>query len=645
MALAPLRVLVLAPAPLSASVAQEVAAGLAGIAQVVCASDTAEALALVCAHPEWIVPLVVMSAALGPADTQIAALDSQAPLARASVLLLTEHPAHRDVAAAIDRGRLDAVMPVTCPAGILSRRAGAQVRRWLAARRVGGPRVRTPMTEGDLPVAPPESNLLRLLELDHEAVTGQLLDGIERVLGPRPRLLLPAGTRLIREGMELDALLIVVRGRVALDHTSAGGDLRMHHDSTGSVVGLLSLAHQRRAFFTAIATTEVEIVHLSREELDHALALDPRLDAAMAAVSIRALAQRLRRADQLQVEKTQLNRVLDAERQRLAAALRQLEQARLDLVEQARFVTLGEMAAGIAHELNNPLAAIMRAAGHIGEDLQRVLATHPGGSLAGEICAAQRERRPRGTAQERAARRALEARLGDPGLAQRLVRAGIEDPDRAGRLAADPAALELAEAAAGIGSALRNLEVASSRVCELVSSLRAYARPTDEPVAGVDLHAGLEDTLRLMAYRLDDVTIERRYGALPRIRCHPGELCQLWTNLLANALEALLGRGRIELITDAPDERQVRVRIRDNGRGIDPEILPHVFEPRFTTKQGAVRYGLGLGLAIARRIVDAHGGTISLRSRPGDTLVSVTLPVSGPADEEGPRDASDHPDP
>ncbi len=175
-------------------------------------------------------------------------------------------------------------------------------------------------------------------------------------------------------------------------------------------------------------------------------------------------------------------------------------------------------------------------------------------------------------------------------------------------------------------------------MCELVTSLRAYARPKGEPVAGIDLHAGLEDTLRLMAHRLHAVEVVRRYGDLPPIRCHPGELEQLWTNLLANALDALGdslgGGGRIELITDTPNLRHVRVQIRDNGRGIDPHILPRVFEPRFTTKQGAVRYGLGLGLAIARRIVDAHGGTIDLHSEPGSTLVTVVLPVGGPPDDE-----------
>ncbi|WP_296805961.1 ATP-binding protein [Thiocapsa sp.] len=642
--LAPLWVLIVAPEPLAASIAEEVARGLTDIAEVVCADDAAAACVQVSAHPDRIVPLVLMTASQAfpgladSIDTRIATLDTQAVLRRASILLLTDQALHDDLSLSVDRDRLHAVIRIPGSPGVLAWHARAQAVRWLSAHRPSDPRTRALVATDGRPVAQPESDLLRLLELDTQEVATQLLAGIERVLGPRPRLLLPAGTRLIHEGVDVDAVLVVLRGRVALDHASADGDLRLHHDSTGSVVGLLSLAQQQRAFFTARATTEVEVVHLSFEQLDRALAVDASLGAAMAAVSIRALAKRLRRADQLQVEKTQLNHVLERERRQLSDALHQLEQARLELVEQARYATLGEMAAGIAHELNNPVAAMLRATTYVGEDLERVLASHPQGRLATEIFTAERERAPRSTREERAARRRLQAALGDVGLAQRLFDAGIEDPDRARALAADPPSLDLAEAVAGIGSAVRNLEVASRRMCELVTSLRAYARPKGDPVAGVDLHAGLEDTLRLMAHRLRDVEIERSYGDLPPIRCHPGELEQLWTNLLVNALDALGDDPdelrRVALITDAPDTGHVRVQIRDNGRGIDPDILPRVFEPRFTTKQGAVRYGLGLGLAIARRIVDAHGGAIELISRPGCTRVTVTLPVAGPPDDE-----------
>lgn len=630
----PLCVLVVAPEPLADQVAAEISPGLDGLAQVACAADTAAAHTLVDSHPDWIVPLVVVTAVPGSVDQLIASLDRDPVLLAARVLLLTDQAQHQDLSQAIDRNRLHALIRMPWTADDLAWQVRTQVMRWLSTQRPSDPRTSHWAAIDARSVAQPESDLLRLLELDTWDVTARLLAGIERVLGPRPRMLVPAGTRLIHAGVAVDAVLVILRGRVALDYATGAGDLRLHHDSTGSVVGLLSLAQPLRAFVTARATTEVEAVHLSFEQLDRALALDASLGAAMAAVSIRALAKRLRRADQLQIEKTQLNLTLERERQQLSEALHQLEQARLDLVEQARYATLGELAAGIAHELNNPVAAMLRATTYVGEDLERVLASHPQGRLASEIFAAERDRAPLGTREERTIRHSLETALGDSALAQRLFAAGIADPDQARALAADPPNLELVEAVAGIGAAVRNLEVASRRMCELVTSLRSYARPKGKPVAGVDLHTGIEDSLRLMAHRLREIQIERHYGELPAIRCHPGELDQLWTNLLANALEALREGGRIELTTDALDPQHVRVRLRDNGRGIDPAILPRVFEPRFTTKQGAVRYGLGLGLAIARRIVDAHDGTIALTSEPGCTLVTVTLPVAGPADAE-----------
>ncbi|MBK1643223.1 hypothetical protein CKO25_00845 [Thiocapsa imhoffii] len=624
--------LVIAPPPLAATIAEDLARGLSGLLAVTCTPDAEAAVSRIAAAPDWIVPLILMVATEVPIDDQLRILDQEPALRTASLLLLTDRAWHEDVTLAVDQNRLQAVIHAPWTTGTLAWLARAQVTRWLGANRPQDPQTQQLVAPDGRPMAPPESDLLRLLELETMDVATQLLAGVERVLGPCARLRLPAGTRLIQEGVDVDAVLVVLKGRVALDRAAPSGDLRLHHDSTGAVVGLLSLARQQRAFFTARATTEVEVVHLSFEQLDRALAVDPSLGAAMAAVSIRALANRLQRADQLQIEKTRLNQALERERQELSRTLHQLEQARLELVEQARFAMLGELAAGIAHELNNPVAAMLRATTYVGEDLERVLASHPQGALARSVFEAERERAPRSTREERAIRRHLEQALGDPALAQRLFEAGIEEPERARALTADPARLELVEAAAGIGSALRNLEVASRRMCELVTSLRTYSRPKGQPVSGIDLHAGIEDSLRLIAHRLGRVELERHYGELPTIRCHPGELGELWTNLLANALDALDETGRIRLITDAPTPQAVRVRVQDNGRAIDPAILPRVFEPRFTTKQGAVRYGLGLGLAIARRIVEAHGGTIDLTSATGGTQVTVVLPVAGPPD-------------
>jgi two-component system, NtrC family, sensor kinase len=624
---------VVGPGPLSDPITAELRDGLAGVAEVVAVAGPEDGLALVQARGSVAVPLLVVTSGVGHVDDALAQLDTTPTFDRARTLLVTDRAMHDDVASAVDLDRLDAVVAVPWTTGALAAHARSQTARWLREHWPDDPRTAELVTDGGRPLELPDSELLRDLELDAGEVTRQLLASIERVLGYRPRLRLPAGVRITHQGVDVDAVLVVLRGSVALDRTTPVGDLRLHHASTGPVIGLLSLAHQRRAFFTARTTTEVEVVHLSVEQLDRALEEEPQVGAALAAVAIRALARRLRRAEQLQVEKIELNRVLDEERQRLSEALHALEQARLELVAQARFATLGEMAAGLAHELNNPVAALERAASHLADDVDRLLSSHPQADAARRALRDARERPPRSTAEERALRRELERATGDRELARRLVAAGIGDPATAAQVTrAD--GFELLEAAAGIGNAVRNLEVASRRITGLVSSLRSYARPDGDPLDDVDLHDGLEDTLRLTAHRLRGIEVERHYGELPTIRCHPAQLDQVWTNLLVNAGESLHGSGRIEIVTDRPDPDHVRVRIVDDGPGIDPEVLPRVFEPRFTTKHGTVRYGLGLGLSLAKRLVDGHGGTIALASEPGRTEATVVLPVAGPPDEE-----------
>jgi two-component system NtrC family sensor kinase len=589
--------------------------------------------------------LAVPATLLVDPDDLAAAVERVASLpagpAPPAILVVTGRAMLDELSDAVDRGRLAGLVGPRWRHGQLAAHVRSHVARWLsradvelpatwrdAATDVGGPWVF-------------DSDLLADLELDDHTLAVRLTEALDAALGPRPRLRLAAGTRLTRQDVEVNGVFVVLRGTVALDRDTEVGEVRLHHRSTGPVVGLLSLAQQRRAFFTARATTDVEVIHLTVEQLDLALERSTAVGAALAAGSVRALAARLRRSEQLQVERRRLHRDLEQERARLQDAYAALEAARLELVEQARFATLGELAAGVAHELNNPTAAIARATAHLLEDVLTLVGDQPAGRFVTEVVELARTRPPASPADERRRRRDLREALRDDGLARRLAAAGVRDGDEARALLArarhDVDAATLAEHAAGLGAAVRNLTVATERVVELVDSLRAYARPDGTRAVDVDVHESLEDTLRLVAHRLQGVEVERRYGELPPVRGHPGQLGQVWTNLLVNAAEALDGQGRIVITTDRPSPHDVRVRVADDGPGVDSSTLARLFEPRFTTKDGAVRYGLGLGLPIAKRIVEAHGGTIALTAGPdGGTLATVILPVGGPDDEEAP---------
>lgn len=621
-----IRLMLVAPKTLARRALAELDQASSGVAaDTLWASNDESAIELLAGRPDQVVRLLIIAAADGSLDTRVERLRRQAALAHALVLLLTEKPVHADLVGLLDSGRLGAVIRIPWERGRLARQVRGLIDREPTPTLEGA--VRSARTTGA--ESAPDSALLRLLLRDARSLREQLLSEIEQALGPCPRLQLPEGIRLVREGAPPHGVFLIIHGSVALEQATASGERRLHHDSTGSLIGLLSLGLRQGAFFSARSTTPVEVIHLSLEQLDQALSIDPSLGTTLAAISVHALARRLRRADQLQLEKISLNQALERERSELADTLRRLELARLDLLEKARLATLGELSAGIAHDLNNPVAALMRAVSFLEEDLEQLFQDHPRRALIGTIFDAQRDRPPRSTAEERAARRVLEAGIGDSDLARRLVNCGIEDPDEAATLAADPRELALVEAAAGMGAALRNIQICSRRICELVRSLHAYTRPKDPRPEEADLHTGLEDTLRLLSHRLRDIEVERHYEALPRIRCYPGELEQLWTNLLVNACEALGHRGKIVLTTDSVDAEQVRVSILDNGPGIDPSRLAHVFEPQVTTKQGKEHSGLGLGLSIARRVVETHGGTIHLESKPGQTLVTVLLPVIG----------------
>ncbi|MCC6804968.1 MAG: cyclic nucleotide-binding domain-containing protein [Anaerolineae bacterium] len=319
--------------------------------------------------------------------------------------------------------------------------------------------------------------------------------------------------------------------------------------------------------------------------------------------------------------------------------------------QHQKLSALGKMAAGLAHELNNPASANLRAATQLPQTLEELQAR--------TLRLYEAKLKPEQVAFLTALQSQLIGRLENAESLDPLTRSDREDlimnwcddasveeswalaPILASAnvtvdelehlravLGADAVGVALSwlESALTIAGLGHTIKQSATRVADLVKAVKSYTYMDQAPQQEIDVHDGLDSTLMVLQHRLNAITITREYSRqLPRITAYGSELNQVWTILLDNAADALAGQGSICLRTSLENDH-VLVEFTDNGPGIPPELHHRLFEPFFTTKP--VGQGTGLGLSIARRIVvERHNGMINAQSRPGETCFQVFLPT------------------
>ncbi len=428
------------------------------------------------------------------------------------------------------------------------------------------------------------------------------------------------GELLIEEGAPGDALFVLLDGQLQVTKRSGSHDVKVDVRVPGAVIGEMSLLDNSPRSASVRGLVESHLLKVSKAAFERTLSTSP----AAALATLHTVVARLRQNDAL-------------------------------LHEKEKMAGLGTLAAGLAHELNNPAAAVRRAASQLRELLgqwQQAMSALDRLELdehQQEHVVALREEMARRSNQPtdldplaRSDREGeLETWLDEHGVAEpwevapTLVNFGWTTTDfehLAEHFEQQP--LSIIAQSLGIGSAvlalLAELATGSERISEIVKAVKSYSYLDRAPVQEVDVREGLDNTIVILRHKLSKTTINvvRDYAPdLPRIEAFAGELNQVWTNILDNAIDALGQQGQIRLHTFR-DADQVVVELADDGPGIPPEIQSRVFEPFFTTKPPGV--GTGLGLNIAYNVVNKHYGEIRLTSHPGETCFQVRLPIKLP---------------
>lgn len=427
------------------------------------------------------------------------------------------------------------------------------------------------------------------------------------------------GVKLFSRGEEIVALTVVLHGGLSIFIPQAGGVKHLGVFEKGEITGMLPYSRMKAAVGDAYAAGDTVLLRLPREKFPEMIAGQPGLTEALVHVM--------------------MDRIRDFTRQQQ---------------QDDKIMALGKLSAGLAHELNNPSAAVVRNA----QELKRHFAMGPERLKAiikisvadevvdhvnGVVLFKARYGNAHGLSM-------MERSEREDALADWLERNGLDHSAEAAATFVDfdfieedleslrsllrpadiPAVIQWMNQVLITERLVNEIQEASRRINTLVSSIKSYTHMDQAPVKErVDIHLGIQTTLTLLNHKIKHNQIQLKLEfeeGLPAANVYIGPMNQVWTNLIDNAIDAMEGRtGNILEIRTQRSRESIVVYIIDNGPGIPADIQDKIFEPFFTTKP--VGKGTGMGLEVVRQIITQHAGRLEVKSEPGRTEFSICFPI------------------
>jgi len=426
---------------------------------------------------------------------------------------------------------------------------------------------------------------------------------------PKRRIVLRKSDFLLRSGDHNDKLYLVLTGRLKGLVSDANGHLlEIFQAGVNDLVGFHSFFSKTFISLTNVqAVEDTELAYIETSQLDDMRAKGTYLFEAFLPIIAREFVNRHRQMKDLVIEK---------------------EHTFQHLIETEKLASLGQMAAGIAHELNNAIAVLQRNSEWIANELVALITKSYPDALPFYGKGVQEGRTLSG-AQVRKRRRDLEGKL--QGLDRQMLDDWIEmDLEGLELKDIDLNSLSRLHAYWELGSAFHDMLLAAGQAAHVVKSVKTLGAKTGKVRQLRNINHSIEETITLLRSKLRTVNVRLDLSELPEIMVNRGEWVQVWTNLIQNACDSMV-QNQVDqpqlVITSRSENDLIVVTVQDNGPGIPNQLLPDIFQPNVTTKVDGLSFGLGLGLTIVNRIVESYMGTIRVESKPGCTVFTVEIPL------------------